>query len=155
MEFVSIHGTFYCPKLLRNRTIDGKLGYEWPLYIWEEISVRRVLSGAHQLPVLFIQCCSHSWLALVVLTSYSLPFSLPSSFHYLDPRPLPQSSRNEYAGVVEGSLVSSLLEAGLPALLRYLLDDGTDAVRTAAIQCIHGLLVSPLEEVCTRHVIDM
>ena len=58
-----------------------------------------------------------------------------------------QAKGNEYADLVEGSVLTNLLEAGVPTLLRYALDDSTETVMVAAIQCIHGLLVAPVEEV--------
>ncbi len=57
-----------------------------------------------------------------------------------------QSIQGEYEGLLDGSVLSSLLRAGLPLLLRYALDSTTDAMIAAAIHCIHTMLVSaPME----------
>lgn len=55
--------------------------------------------------------------------------------------------QGEYAGVIEGSVVSRLLEAEVPLLLRYALDDSNDAVFCVAIHALHSLLVLMPEEV--------
>ena len=49
---------------------------------------------------------------------------------------------------MDGSLLGTLLEAGVPMMLRYSLDDSLDTVIMAAVLCLHGLLVMPVEEVC-------
>ena len=56
---------------------------------------------------------------------------------------------NEYTGLIDGSVLERLLEAGVPMLLRYALDDGNDAVFCVAIHCLHSLLVLKPEEVYT------
>ena len=43
--------------------------------------------------------------------------------------------------------MGKLLEAGVPMLLRYALDDSNDAVFYVAVHALHSLLVSTLEEV--------
>ena len=58
-----------------------------------------------------------------------------------------RARQREYAGVIEGSVVSKLLEAGVPLLLRYALDDSNDAVFYVAIHALHSLLVLMPEEV--------
>ena len=44
-------------------------------------------------------------------------------------------------------MVHTLLEAGVPLLLRYSLDEQNEAVIGATVDCLHAILVSPLEEV--------
>ena len=44
-------------------------------------------------------------------------------------------------------MLGILLEAGVPTMLRYALDDSADTVMAATILCLHGLLVIPVEEV--------
>ena len=58
-----------------------------------------------------------------------------------------RARQGEYIGVIEGSVVSKLLEAGVPLLLRYALDDSNDAVFYVAIHALHSLLVLMPEEV--------
>ena len=58
-----------------------------------------------------------------------------------------QGRQGEYTGVIEGSVVSRLLEAEVPLLLRYALDDSNDAVFCVAIHALHSLLVLMPEEV--------
>ena len=55
--------------------------------------------------------------------------------------------QGEYAGVIEGSVVGRLLEAEVPLLLRYALDDSNDAVFCVAVHALHSLLVLMPEEV--------
>lgn len=55
--------------------------------------------------------------------------------------------QGEYAGVIEGSVVGRLLEAEVPLLLRYALDDSNDAMFYVAIHALHSLLVLMPEEV--------
>jgi hypothetical protein len=55
--------------------------------------------------------------------------------------------QGEYTGVIEGSVVGRLLEAEVPLLLRYALDDSNDAVFCVAIHALHSLLVLMPEEV--------
>ena len=55
--------------------------------------------------------------------------------------------QGEYTGVIEGSVVGRLLEAEVPLLLRYALDDSNDAVFYVAIHALHSLLVLMPEEV--------
>ena len=69
--------------------------------------------------------------------------------------------QGEYAGVIEGSVVGRLLEAEVPLLLRYALDDSNEAVFSVAVHALHSLLVLMPEEVsklicrwmCSFHVI--
>jgi len=58
-----------------------------------------------------------------------------------------QNQRNEFAGVLEHSPTCSLIDAGLPLVLRYSLDEGSLAMMSAAVQGIHSLLVVDNEEV--------
>ena len=60
-----------------------------------------------------------------------------------------RARQNEYAGLIEGSIsvLCRLLEAGVPLLLRYALDDSNDAVFCVAIHGLHSLLVLMPEEV--------
>ena len=43
-------------------------------------------------------------------------------------------------------MMSVLLKSGLPLLLRYSLDDSSDVLQAASLQCLHSLLVSPADE---------
>ena len=52
--------------------------------------------------------------------------------------------------MVEPPVVETLLEAGVPLLLRYTLDEQNEAVIGATVDCLHGILVSSLEEVCVQ-----
>lgn len=61
--------------------------------------------------------------------------------------------QGEYVGVIEGSVVGRLLEAEVPLLLRYALDDSSDAVFCVAIHALHPLLVLMPEEVSYVHVV--
>ena len=61
-----------------------------------------------------------------------------------------RARQSEYVGVVEVSVVGKLLEAGVPMLLRYALDDSNDAVFYVAIHALHSLLVLTPEEVRER-----
>jgi len=48
---------------------------------------------------------------------------------------------------LEHSPTCSLIDAGLPLVLRYSLDEGSLAMMSAAVQGIHSLLVVDNEEV--------
>uniref|UniRef100_A0A3B4ZRD7 RNA polymerase II associated protein 1 n=1 Tax=Stegastes partitus TaxID=144197 RepID=A0A3B4ZRD7_9TELE len=54
----------------------------------------------------------------------------------------------EYVSVVRGSMVSTLLDAGLLFLLRFALDDGVEGVMSAAVHALKALLVSAEDEEC-------
>ena len=58
-----------------------------------------------------------------------------------------QNQRNEFAGVLDHSPTRSLIDAGLPLVLRYSLDEGSLAMMSAAVQATHSLLVVDNEEV--------
>ena len=84
-----------------------------------------------------------SWVRFLVAASCYFSYSPHIVFIFF-----PQSRQNEYGRLVEGSVLRILLEAGVPTLLRYALDDSADTVMAATILCLHGLLVVPVEEVC-------
>ena len=52
--------------------------------------------------------------------------------------------------MVEPPVVHTLLEAGVPLLLRYSLDEQNEAVIGASVDCLHAILVSPFEEVILK-----
>lgn len=58
-----------------------------------------------------------------------------------------RARQEEYVGVIEGSVVGRLLEAEVPLLLRYALDDGNEAVFCVAVHALHSLLILMPEEV--------
>ena len=58
-----------------------------------------------------------------------------------------RARQGEYSGVIQGMVVGRLLEAGVPLLLRYALDDSNDAVFCVAVHALHSLLVLLPEEV--------
>ena len=43
-------------------------------------------------------------------------------------------------------MLGILLKSGLPLLLRYSLDDSSDSLQAATLQCLHNLLVCTAEE---------
>ncbi|XP_063040507.1 RNA polymerase II-associated protein 1 [Engraulis encrasicolus] len=51
-----------------------------------------------------------------------------------------------YASVLKGSVLATLLDAGLLFLLRFSLDDGVERVMAAAAQALRALLVAPYDE---------
>ncbi|KAL2099098.1 hypothetical protein ACEWY4_005578 [Coilia grayii] len=51
-----------------------------------------------------------------------------------------------FASVLKGSVLSTLLDAGLLFLLRFSLDDSVERVMAAAAQALRALLVSPCDE---------
>ncbi|XP_062379235.1 RNA polymerase II-associated protein 1 [Sardina pilchardus] len=51
-----------------------------------------------------------------------------------------------FTSVLKGSVLSTLLDAGLLFLLRFSLDDGVEGVIAAAVQALHALLVSTDDE---------
>ncbi|KAA8582160.1 hypothetical protein FQN60_008900 [Etheostoma spectabile] len=61
---------------------------------------------------------------------------------------LSKARSGEYLSVLQGSVVSTLLDAGLLFLLRFALDDGVEGVITAAVHALKALLVCPEDEEC-------
>ncbi|XP_062863836.1 RNA polymerase II-associated protein 1 isoform X2 [Trichomycterus rosablanca] len=61
---------------------------------------------------------------------------------------LSKARAGEYSSYLKGSVLSSLLDAGLLFLLRFALDDGVEGVMSAAIRAMQALLVSPEDEEC-------
>ena len=49
---------------------------------------------------------------------------------------------------LDDNIVSVLLDAGVLFLLRWALDDSSDAVMAAAIQCFTAILIVPSDKVC-------
>lgn len=71
-------------------------------------------------------------------------------------RPLPtlQARAGEYASVLKGSVMSTLLDAGLLFLLRFALDDGVEGVMSAAVHALRALLVCAEDEVSRPAVLN-
>ncbi|XP_070776192.1 RNA polymerase II-associated protein 1 [Enoplosus armatus] len=61
---------------------------------------------------------------------------------------LSKARAGEYLSVLKGSVVSTLLDAGLLFLLRFALDDGVEGVMSAAVQALKALLVCAEDEEC-------
>uniref|UniRef100_A0A6Q2Z8J0 RNA polymerase II associated protein 1 n=1 Tax=Esox lucius TaxID=8010 RepID=A0A6Q2Z8J0_ESOLU len=61
---------------------------------------------------------------------------------------LTKARAGEFAAALKGSVVSTLLDAGLLFLLRFSLDDSVEGVMSAAVQALRALLVSPGDEEC-------
>ncbi|XP_041668560.1 RNA polymerase II-associated protein 1 [Cheilinus undulatus] len=57
----------------------------------------------------------------------------------------------EYVSVLTGSVISTLLDAGLLFLLRFALDDGVEGVMSAAVHALRALLVCAEDEECLDH----
>lgn len=53
----------------------------------------------------------------------------------------------EYVSVLTGSIVSTLLDAGLLFLLRFALDDSVEGAMSAAVHALKALLVCAEDEV--------
>uniref|UniRef100_A0A8C3G6L8 RNA polymerase II associated protein 1 n=1 Tax=Cyclopterus lumpus TaxID=8103 RepID=A0A8C3G6L8_CYCLU len=61
---------------------------------------------------------------------------------------LSKARAGEYLSVLKGSVVSTLLDAGLLFLLRFALDDGVEGVMSAAVHALKALLVCEDDEEC-------
>ncbi|KAF7201753.1 RNA polymerase II-associated protein 1 isoform X2 [Nothobranchius furzeri] len=61
---------------------------------------------------------------------------------------LSKARAGAYLSVLNGSVVSTLLDAGLLFLLRFGLDDGVEGVMSAAVQALKALLVCAEDEEC-------
>lgn len=61
---------------------------------------------------------------------------------------LSKGRAGQYRLVMTGSVVSTLLDAGLLFLLRFALDDGVEAVMSAAVHALNALLVCEEDEEC-------
>ncbi|XP_028252000.1 RNA polymerase II-associated protein 1 isoform X2 [Parambassis ranga] len=61
---------------------------------------------------------------------------------------LSKARAGEYLSVLKGSVMSTLLDAGLLFLLRFALDDGVEGVMSAAVQALKALLVCAEDEEC-------
>lgn len=59
----------------------------------------------------------------------------------------PQARAGEYVSVLKGSVMSTLLDAGLLFLLRFALDDSVEGVMSAAVHALKALLVCAEDEV--------
>lgn len=64
-----------------------------------------------------------------------------------------QARVGEYESVLKGSVMSTLLDAGLLFLLRFALDDGVEGVMSAAVQALKSLLVCAEDEVRSLRVL--
>lgn len=58
-----------------------------------------------------------------------------------------QAHAGEYLSVLKGSVMSTLLDAGLLFLLRFALDDSVEGVMSAAVHALKALLVCAEDEV--------
>lgn len=58
-----------------------------------------------------------------------------------------RAQQREYEQLVEELVLVKLCEAELPLLLRYTLDESTEAVVMAAVQALHSLLVPTIDQV--------
>ncbi|KAK2878391.1 hypothetical protein Q8A67_019182 [Cirrhinus molitorella] len=61
---------------------------------------------------------------------------------------LAKACAGEYISCLKGSVLSSLLDAGLLFLLRFSLDDSVEGVMSAAVHALRALLVSSDDEEC-------
>lgn len=61
---------------------------------------------------------------------------------------LSKAGCGEYRSSLNGSVLSSLLDAGLLFLLRFSLDDSVEGVMSAAVHTLHALLVCADDEAC-------
>ncbi|XP_076021736.1 RNA polymerase II-associated protein 1 isoform X2 [Genypterus blacodes] len=61
---------------------------------------------------------------------------------------LSKARAGEYVSVLKGSVMSTLLDAGLLFLLRFALDDKVEGVMSAAAHALKALLVCPEDEEC-------
>ncbi|XP_019132625.2 RNA polymerase II-associated protein 1 [Larimichthys crocea] len=61
---------------------------------------------------------------------------------------LSKARAGEYLSVLKGSVMSTLLDAGLLFLLRFALDDGVEGVMSAAVHALKALLVCGDDEEC-------
>ncbi|XP_072221291.1 RNA polymerase II-associated protein 1 [Leuresthes tenuis] len=61
---------------------------------------------------------------------------------------LSKARAGEYLPVLKGSVISTLLDAGLLFLLRFALDDGVEGVMSAAVHALKSLLVCAEDEDC-------
>lgn len=61
--------------------------------------------------------------------------------------PVLQARAGEYTSVLKGSVMSTLLDAGLLFLLRFALDDGVEGAMSAAVHALRALLVCAEDEV--------
>uniref|UniRef100_A0A673Z4D2 RNA polymerase II associated protein 1 n=1 Tax=Salmo trutta TaxID=8032 RepID=A0A673Z4D2_SALTR len=61
---------------------------------------------------------------------------------------LTKARAGEFAAALRGSVVSTLLDAGLLFLLRFSLDDNVEGVMSAAVHALRALLVSSDDEDC-------
>lgn len=64
---------------------------------------------------------------------------------------LGQAHTGAFASTLKGSVLSTLLDAGLLFLLRFSLDDSVEGVIAAATQALRALLVSAYDEVIVSH----
>ena len=58
-----------------------------------------------------------------------------------------QARAGEYLSVLKGSVMSTLLDAGMLFLLRFALDDGVEGAMSAAVHALKALLVCAEDEV--------
>lgn len=70
-----------------------------------------------------------------------------SSEVYSHSFPIFKARAGKYLSVLKGSVMSTLLDAGLLFLLRFALDDGVEGVMSAAVHALKALLVCGDDEV--------
>ena len=58
--------------------------------------------------------------------------------------------RGVFDGHIDQAICGTLLDAGLPFLLRWSLDDSTDTLIAASVKCLTGILVLQRDEVPTN-----
>lgn len=64
----------------------------------------------------------------------------------------PQARCEGYGSVLTGSVLSTLLDAGLVFLLRFALDDSVEGVMSQAVHALKALLVCTEDEVRSDYV---
>lgn len=70
----------------------------------------------------------------------------------LSPR---QARAGTYLSVVKGSVIATLLDAGLLFLLRFALDDNVEGVMSAAVHALKALLVCAEDEVSSLWILHL
>ena len=109
------------------------------------VCVLMVQTNTH-MHILFIQAAGYTLSELLPLCRSSILQQRVLALNTLA-RITQRGRQGEYTGVIEGSVVGRLLDAEVPLLLRYALDDSNDAVFCVAIHALHSLLVLMPEEV--------
>ena len=58
-----------------------------------------------------------------------------------------QDTQGSFINLLQSSVLSTLLDAGIIFLLRWALDDTVDAAMAVAVQCLSSVLVVPRDQV--------